>query len=262
MTGVLVIARIVWLEVLRRKDAYVLFILLAAFLLTLLTLDIFGLGGLVVYVKEIGLLMAWLFSWLLAVAVSVRQLPQEEARGTIFPLLAKPITRWELIAGKWLGAWSVVSAATALFYLFLVGVVLGRGGSLEPPILWQALFLHFCLLGIVVALGVLFSTRLNADAAGTLTLVVLAATYLILPRVPALIVHEHGLRALGLLALYYALPHLELFDLRRRLVYSWDPVLATVWLQVLLYGLILISILLLLAWLAYRRKKLTRGAMS
>ncbi len=260
MTRVLTIAGVVWLEVLRRKDVYVLFILLAALLLALLTLDAFGLGGAVVYVKEIGLLLAWVFSWVMAVAVSVRQLPQEEERGTIFPLLAKPVTRGQVILGKWLGAWSVVSAATGVFYLLLVGVVGGRGGSFGGVILCQAFFLHLGLLGIIAALGILCSTRLNRDAAATLTLVISLASFLVVPRVPVLILNEQGFRRTGLLALYYALPHLELFDLRRRLAHGWDPVGAATWLQVALYGALLAALFLLLAWLAYRRKNFMRGA--
>jgi len=262
MSSVLTIAGVVWLEVLRRKDVYVLFILLAAFLIALLTLDVFGLGSAVGYVKELGLLLVWLFSWILAVTVSVRQLTREEEQGTIFPLLAKPVTRWALIMGKWLGAWSIVVAATIVFYLFLAGIVIWRGGGFGLAILIQALVLHLALLGIITALGILFSTRLNGDAATTLSLVVTLTAYLVLPRVPGLILNEHGFRRNCLLALYYALPHLELFDLRRRLVHNYDPVSAATWFQVALYGVLLMALLLLLAWLAYRKKRLVRGALS
>ena len=259
MMRILTIAEVVWLEVLRRKDIYVLFILLVAFLLSLLTLDVFGLGGLVGYVKEIGLLLAWIFAWILAVAVSVRQLPQEETRGTIFPLLAKPVTRGNVILGKWLGAWSIVAAATCMFYLLLAGIVFWRGGDFGAVILVQAVILHVGLLGMITALGILFSTRLNGDAAATLTLVVTLAAYLVLPRVPNLILNEHGIRGTCLLALYYALPHFELFDLRRRLVHGWDPVSVATAGQVVLYGLVMTAMFLLLAWLAYRRKRFSRG---
>lgn len=261
MSRILTIAGVVWLEVLRRKDVYVLFILLAAFLTALLTLDVFGLGGLVGYVKEIGLLLAWLFSLILAVAVSVRQLPLEEERGTIFPLLAKPVTRGHVILGKWLGAWSIISLATIVFYLFLVGIVFWRGGNFGVIILGQAIVLHLVLLGIITALGILFSTRLNGDAAATLTLVVALAAYLVLPRVPALIMNEQRVRRIGLLALYYALPHLELFDLRRRLVHNWEAVSAATLIQIALYGVILMALFLLLAWLAYRGKRFARGTL-
>ena len=99
MKRILTIASVVWIELLRRKDVYVLFILLLAFLMILMSLNVFGLGGLVVYVKEIGLLLTWLFSWILAVNISSRLLPQEETQRTIFPLLAKPISRAEIVVG-------------------------------------------------------------------------------------------------------------------------------------------------------------------
>ncbi len=113
MTRVWILARIVWLEMLRKKDIYVLFILLAALLVAMISLDVYGLGQVSGYVKEIGLLGAWILGWILAINTSVRQLPQEENRGTVFPLLAKPVSRFELVLGKWLGAWVVVCAATA-----------------------------------------------------------------------------------------------------------------------------------------------------
>jgi ABC-type transport system involved in multi-copper enzyme maturation permease subunit len=261
MTCILTIAGVVWLEVLRRKDVYVLFILLLAFLIVLLTLNVFGLGHLVGYVKEIGMLLAWLFSWILAVAISVRQLPQEEQRGTIFPLLAKPVTRGEVILGKWLGAWSIVSAATIVFYLMLICIVILRGGGFGIAIMSQAIVAHLVLLAIIVALGTLLSTRLNGDAAATLALLIALAAYLLLPRVPGLILNEPGFRGKCLLVLYYILPHLELFDLRRRLDHNWDPVSAATWIQVVLYGVILTSLFLLLAWMAYRRKMFSRGTL-
>lgn len=261
MMRVWIIAGVVWREMLRRKDVYVLLILLVAFLITLLALNIFGLAGLVTYVKEIGLLLAWLFSWILGVTISARQLPQEEQRGTIFPLLAKPVSRGELLVGKWLGSWTMAAVATAVFYAVLILVVRLRGGACDPVVLAQTLTLHCVLLGIIAAAGILFSTRLNADAAITLTFVVTLAAYLVLPRVPTLILHSQGFSQTALLILYYLLPHMELFDLRQRLVYGWPPVSAGTLLLVLIYGALITAGLLVLGWLAYRRKRFTRGAI-
>src|ERR1035437_936785 len=88
MIRILTLAWLVWLEMIRGKDNYVLLILLAAFLVTLMAFNLFGLGQAVPYLKEIGLLLAWVCSWILAVSVSARQLPQEERQGTIFPQIA------------------------------------------------------------------------------------------------------------------------------------------------------------------------------
>lgn len=256
------IAENVWREILRRKDVYVLLILLGALLVTLVSLDVFGLDGLVRYVADVGFLMAWLFAWILSINVAARELPQEESRGTIFPLLAKPVTRLEVLLGKWLGVTSIVMAATVVFYAAVCGVVLARGGFLDPMTLLQALLLHGMAIGIMTAVAILFSTRMNHDAAATLGYILTGASFAVVPRVPAFLARESGFNAGMLLFLYNALPHFEVFDLRRRLVHNYGPVEWRVVGLVALYGLALTAAFLLLAWLAYRNKRFSRGSLA
>jgi ABC-type transport system involved in multi-copper enzyme maturation permease subunit len=255
------LARMVWLETLRRKEVFVLFILLMTLLAWMAGMDVLGLSQVSGYVKDMGLLAAWVFGWILAITTAVRLLPQEEMRGTIFPLLAKPVTRLDVVAGKWLGAWSVVGAALLSFYLATWGVVLWRGGRFDPVTLLQAFLLHMAALAIVAALAVALSTRLNHDAAATLAYVLTGATFLILPRVPAFLTTERGAAGTALLALYYLLPHFELFDLRQRLVHDWGPAPWGIVAGVLLYGALMTAVLVLLAWIGFRRRRFTRGAL-
>ena len=72
MIRILVLARMVWLELFRRKDPYVLLLVLAALLGALLSFNIFGLGSLVRYIEDSGLLLTWLLSWVLAVQLAGR----------------------------------------------------------------------------------------------------------------------------------------------------------------------------------------------
>lgn len=261
MIRILVIAQTVWRETLRRKDLYVLVILLLAFLLTLMTLNIFGLKSMVGYIKETGLLLAWIFAWILTIGASVRQLPQEEKTGTIFSLLAKPVKRSELIIGKWLGTWGIVGVATTLFYIILAGIVRARGGSFNPALTFEALILHFCFIGILSAMGIFFSTRMNGDAAATTTAVLSVSAFLLLPQTPYLAGEISGWRREGLMVIYYALPHLELFDLRQRLVHDWPPIRLEPFLMIILYGLLMMVVFVLLGWLAYRNKKFYRDVI-
>ncbi|MDD5483065.1 MAG: ABC transporter permease subunit [Kiritimatiellae bacterium] len=261
MIRVLIIAQIVWRETIRRKDLYVLFILLLSFLLVLMTLNIFGLRSMTGYIKETGLLMAWIFAWILAVGGGARQLPQEERNGTIFPLLAKPVKRSELIIGKWLGVWGVTGAATACFYIILAVIVAARAGRFSPVLMLEAWMLHFCFIGILSAFVILFSTRMNSDAAATAAAVLSVASFLFLPQIPHLAGIASGWRREVLLVVYYALPHLELFDLRQRVIHNWDPVGPASFLMIVLYGLLTAAVFILLAWLAYRRKKFSRDVI-
>ncbi len=254
-----IVSTIVWYEMLRRKDIYVLFIMLAALLVVMIALDVFGLGQVTGYVKDIGLLAAWLLGWILAISTSIRQLPQEETRGTIFPLLAKPVTRWELIVGKWLGVWVVVLTAVLMFYLTIWGVVVLKGGAFNPLTLLQAYVLHAIALAVLVAIGIALSTRLNADAAAATAYVLTGAAFALAPRIPVLLAVTPGFRGMLLTGLYYLLPHFELFDLRRRLVHDWGSAGGVAMAGVILYGVLLALGFLLLAWIGYRRKRFSRG---
>lgn len=259
MRRIRTIAFIVWIEMVRRKEVYVLLILLGSLLFTLVSLNIFGLGNVVGFVKDAGLLAAWLFGWILAVNCASRQIPLEESRGTILPLLAKPIKRGEFIVGKWLGAWLVVSAAVSSFYLLTVLVLWGYGGSFDLLTLIQALMLHIVALGIVIAIAIALSTRMNYDAAATLTYVATAAMFVLVPRVPELAFHARGWRQTSLLVLYGALPHFELFDMRQRVIHQYGTMPLSVFGLIMAYGLVLILIILCLAWLGFHNKHFSRS---
>ena len=261
MSRIFTIARIAWLELLRRKEIYVLGILMAGVLGALLSVKAYGLDGAAGHIKELGLLLAWILSWILAVNVTARQVPQEESSGTIFPLLAKPLTRAEFLLGKWLGCWSMVCAATLAFYLLVALVVALRGGTFSAPVFAQGLVLHFAALAVISALALFFSTRLHHDAAAALTFVTTVSACIFVPAIPNLVLHEWGWRKTGLLFIYYALPHFELFDLRRRMVHEGAPAPGNSVIMALLYGAAITVALLILAWLAYRKKRFSREKM-
>ena len=147
-------------------------------------------------------------------------------------------------------------------YLALALAVLARGsGFPAPSTLAQACLLHAAWLAVVTAIGVAFSTRLHADAAATLATGLTVGAWLVVPRVPDLAHSAAGAQQAGLLVLYYALPHLELFDLRQRLAHGWPPAPAPAIAGALAYGMVMTAFFLLWACLAYRTKRLSRGAL-
>jgi len=246
----------------RRKDAYVLVVLLATLLVVLVSLDIFGLGGTARYALDAGLLMAWIFGWILAISTTSRQLPQEETRGTIFTLLAKPVTRFDLVLGKFIGSWTIACAATASFYLLVAAVTVARGGHVDVEALLQGFLLHAAALGVMCGIALLFSARLHGDAAAALSFVVTAASFLVVPRVPEFMVGHGGAGALGLMLVYHVLPHFEVFDMRVRIVHDFGPADWGMVGLALAYGAVLMACLVLLAWLAVRRKRFSRSALG
>lgn len=256
------LASVVWLEMLRRKDVYVLLILLAALLGYLLSLDFFGSTAAVRYIWEAGLLLAWLFSWVLTVSIVCRQIPNEERTGTVFPLLSKPVSRNELLVGKWFGGWTAASVATAAFYAAVIGVVLLRGGAVDPFTLCQSFLLHAAMLAILAALALTFSTCLTREASLTLTYIVAVVCFLFVPRVAEMLVYAEGPARVFVSGLYYGLPHFELFDMRRRMVHGWGAAPWSVVAGILLYAALWTAGLLLASAAIYRNKSLRRDLLA
>jgi ABC-type transport system involved in multi-copper enzyme maturation permease subunit len=222
---------------------------------------VFGLGGAVRYVFDIGFLLTWLFSIVLIVSITGRQLPEEEKHGTIFPLLAKPIARWELLLGKWIGVWLASTVAVLCFYALLMAVVLARGGAVDWVTLLQAWILHIVFVGVLAAATLALSTRTSYGAAATLAYVLTAAAYIVVPRIPVLVTHADGIASRLLMVMYFGLPHLELFDMRQRVVHDWGSIEWTTLVMIVLYGLLVAALFLALAWLGYRNRRFKRGGV-
>jgi ABC-type transport system involved in multi-copper enzyme maturation permease subunit len=256
------LAGVVWLEMLRRKDVYILLILLAALLGYLLSLEFFGSTAAVRYIWEVGLLLAWLFSWILTISLVSRQIPNEERTGTVFPLLSKPVSRNELLIGKWFGGWTAASVATAAFYGAVTGVVLLRGGDIEPITLVQGFVLHAAMLAILAALSLALSTFLTREAALTLSYIAAVVCFLFVPRVAEMLVYAEGPARVFVSGLYYGLPHFELFDMRRRMVHGWGAAPWSVVAGVLLYAVVWTAGLLFASAAVYRNKSLRRDLLG
>ena len=57
-------------------------------------------------------------------------------------------------------------------------------------------------------------------------------------------------------AMYYAIPHLELFDVRDLIIHNWPSIPWTIWSIAVAYALIYAALLVLGAWLVFRQKSL------
>jgi Cu-processing system permease protein len=253
--NVLAVAAIVITELRRRKDFYVLFFMTALITLVMGSVNFFNQENVVRYLKEICLFLIWVSSLVIAVATTARQIPAERENRTLFPLLAKPITRNQLLIGKFLGCWLASGITLLVFYVFF-GVVAGWREHDWPVLHYgQALLLHWCMLGVVCAMTLLASIVLAAPSS-TITIVLVVTTGILLVgrhlNQVALTLAEPGQTILY--ALYYVLPHLEFFDLRDLIVHGWGLVRWIVVAGAAAYALVYIVLFLAVACLVFRRK--------
>jgi len=253
--NVLAIAGVVIKEMYRRKDFYVLFVLTALITLVMGSVTFFNQDNIVRYLKEICLFLIWGASLVIAITTAARQIPAEREQRTLFPLLAKPVTRSQFVLGKFFGCWFASGLSLVLFYVFF-GVVAGAKEH-EWPVLnyFQALVLHWFMLGIVCALTVLGSIVFAAPSSNnTITLIVSVGILLVGRHLGKVATRLEEPGQTLLYAVYFAIPHLELFDVRDLIVHNWGLIRWEIWAAGLAYAAVYSAIFLALACLLFRRK--------
>src|SRR5690242_12172591 len=173
MNVVLALAHVVIRELYRRKDFYVLFVLTALITLLLASANLFNDEKIVGYLKELCLLLIWISGLFIAVGTTARQIPAEREQRTIFPLLAKPVTRAHVVMGKFLGCWLACGIALVVFYSFLAIVAASREHDWRLLNYFQAFWMQWMFLAVVVAMVLLGSIVFAAPSSnGTICVVV------------------------------------------------------------------------------------------
>ena len=167
------------------------------------------------------------------------------------------MTRGQVILGKFVGCWLACALVLIVFYLFF-GVVSGTREHHWPLLnFFQALWLQWVMLGVVVALVLLGSVVFAAPSSNATISFVVVIGILFLGRYlnQVALQQPEPLRSI-VYGLYFLIPHLEWYDVRDLVTYDqnmvgWvDCALAT------LYAVIYMAVFLLGAWLVFRRKPL------
>ncbi len=258
MNTLLALSSIVVKELYRRKDFYVLFVLTAVITLVMGSVSFFNDAKIARYLKEICLLLIWVSTLVIAIATTARQIPAERENRTIFPLLAKPVSRAQVVAGKFAGCWIATGMALVVFYLFF-GVISGSREHHWPLLQYvQAMWLQWAMLAIVISLALLGSVVFTAPSSnGTIVLVVVLGILLLGRHLNQVALQQSEPLRTIVYTIYFLIPHLEWYDVRDLVVYSrplvaWvDCVLATV------YAGAYVGLVLLTTWLLFRRKSLS-----
>jgi len=257
LANVFALSRLSILEMYRRKDFYVVLILTVLLTLALGSINFFNETNITGYLKEFCLLLIWIFALVIAVTSAARQIPFEIETGTIFPLLAKPVTRAEVFVGKALGCWLATGIALIVFYFVFGLLTFSREHTINLPLLIQAVISHWVMIGIVISMAFLGSVVFAAPSSNTTISLVIIVTIMIIGR------HLHKL-ALGMAepmrtiveALYFSIPHIELFDLRDLLVHNYPPAPWDKLFILLFYGIVYIAFFTLAGCVVFKRKRL------
>jgi Cu-processing system permease protein len=247
-------------RVLYNLVGFALLVIGASFLLGQLTA-----GQDVKIIKDLGLAAMAVFGLFIAVFIGIGLVSKEVERRSIYSLLAKPVTRGELVLGKFAGLALTtainLAVMVAVFYLVLATLAWMEVETVRrsweapatDPRMLLAVYLIFVQLLLVIALALFFSTFSSPLLAASFTVALYVAGHFSRDlRDFEVVVGDSPVRYLTA-ALYYLLPNMGLFDVKAAIVHGLAVPAGHVLLATL-YGLLYIAALLTASILVFVRR--------
>ena len=241
----------------RRKDFYVVLILVVLITGLMGSVRFFNDDKIARYLKEVCLTLIWIASLVIAIGTMARQMHSEKENRTIFPLLAKPISRTELLLGKFLGCWLACGIALVCLYVFFGCVSASREHHWHLLNYFQAAMLHWAALSVLLAFVLLGSLVFAAPSSNGTICFVLAAGILVMGRHLNQVAVQYPEPARSITySIYYVIPHLEIFDVSDFIIHNWPAIEWKYFAIAVAYALVYSSIILAAACVLFRRKAL------
>jgi len=251
-----VIAKVSMLEGARKQIFHVLMLFSITLLAIAIMLGRFGHNVQVQTIKDMCSAVILISTGLIAITLSVTGIQQELEQKTAYPVLAKPLARWEFVAGKYLGTMGTVTIGVVILGATFCAVLVGYTGTIDPGVL---LVLPYIVLeaAILGAIGTMLSTVASPPLAWFLSVFIYVLgsakfgiyTYLIGGKNATIVS-----RAIGTVV-YHLLPNLECFNFKDSLVHHL-PVPGAYLAQTALYAVLYTSAVLTIASLSFARKEL------
>jgi ABC-type transport system involved in multi-copper enzyme maturation permease subunit len=252
MTQIIAIARNTFMETIRDRILNAIVVFAVVLIGASILLGQLSAGQDVKIIKDLGLASLGFFGVIIAVFVGTSLVHKELDKRTVFVVLTKPVQREVFLVGKLVGLLATLTVLTvamgaayvALLALLKVPVTLG---------IYQAIGFAWLELLVLTTLTLVFSTF------STPVLCMLYAFALYFIGHNASTFYDlakkagAGLREV-LLALYYLLPNLEVFDIKNKVVYNYvASSQEVVWAVVYAFGYSLF--LFAIAALIFRRRE-------
>jgi ABC-type transport system involved in multi-copper enzyme maturation permease subunit len=252
MSKIAVIALNTFKENLRDKILYNLVFFGLLLIGSSLLLSTLTIGERSKIIADLGLASVNLFGVLIAIFVGISLVNKEIERRTIYTIVAKPVSRYEFLIGKYAGLMLTLLVNMSIMAIgFMLTMLLGAGGF--DLALLKALGLIFVELLVITAVAVLFSTFTSPTLSAIFTLSVYVIGHLTADLKLLGVKSVNVLSKVVLDGLYYALPNLEYFNIKGQVVHRM-PIESWYVLTALGYGLCYTAAILVLACVVFQRR--------
>jgi ABC-type transport system involved in multi-copper enzyme maturation permease subunit len=254
----MLVARSVWIEILRREEHSAIFILMGLYLVMAIGARLTGetKPEAVALMLNMGL---WLSAALAAVLILVngaRLIPNEIEARTLYPLLAKPIRRHEVVLGKII---ATTVAGWVVFVLFTLLTILTWTAAFPLPgqdllMFGQAVILQALALPLLCSMTVLSSLLLPK------AVTILLVGFLYFGGTPALNIIRSALRDTPFFPvvdwMLWYVPDFSRLCLLQRFTDGASPLAPLEWGALLAYGVIFSFVFLSLSTFIFERRSL------
>jgi len=254
MRPIWIIAKMSILENSRKQVFHVLCLLMLALIAGSTLLSIFTEGVQLKILKDLCMTSILFGGAVLAIALGSVGIPNDVESRTIYPIFARPISRAQYVAGKFLGTMLTVSMGVVVMAVLFGVLIASYQGGFDAYLL---LAVGFTLIEVCVIAAI--STTISVVASPAITAVLTFMIYICgtvkIAYFAGLIDRAtNGSAKVVYLAIYHLLPNLECFNLKTALVHH-DCVPVSYLVQVAVYGLAYSAFILFLGTLRFARKE-------
>lgn len=239
-------------ETIRRKDLYVVWFLAVFGMGAGAMLATSGVRGIETFLRDITLTVINSLSTVICIWLAARQIPEELSRRTLFPLLARPVRRFDVLLGKFVAVW-LLSTGALIVLSAIAWLNLAMFKAAIGPIFWQFVALRALSFGPIAAMTIALSLVLSPAATVVLSGLLTFSATVFARSMAAMVDGLSGVGQWALKALYFLLPHLDLFDLSQRTAYNYPPMNLWVVGALALYAMLYVGVFLGLGELRFRR---------
>lgn len=254
MRPVLIIAKMTILENSRKQVFHVLCLLMLAVIAASTLLTIYTEGVKLKILKDLCMTVISFGGAALSIALASGSLPNDIENRTIHPILARPITRAQYIAGKFLGTFATVAVGVIAMSLVFGALIYYYQHSVD---MFLPTAVAYALIEVAVIIG--FTTTISTFASPALTSMIAFLAYLMgsikvgylggmLERSDSAFAKTVG----GIM--YHILPNLEVFNMKVPLVHV-NAVPVEYMVQVAIYGVLYAGFALLIAYLMFAKRE-------
>jgi len=239
-------------ETVRNRVMVNILIFAVGLILLSLVVGDWSLGHQVKVIKDFGLSAMSIFGLLIAIFIGIRLMVQELEQRTIYVIASKPIHRWEIVVGKYIGLGVTLAVNVVLMSLALWGADLIMEGKMDLGLVPAILLIYVEIL-LIVGFALFFSSFAAPTLSALLTLAVFIIGHLSeFLREYVQLYPDKGFHWL-LKCLYYVVPNLEKLNLKMAVVEQIErPPHAVSY--GFLYGVAYITLLLFLTATVFAKK--------